>query len=397
MILHMDMDAFFASVEQRDSPALKNKPVIISGHSKRSVVSTASYEARKFGIHSAMPVFMAQRLCRDLIIIPGNMEKYKSESGKIMKILAKFSPFVEQASIDEAYMDLTGLNRLFGSPENIATTIKKNIEEQLALTCSIGIAPVKFLAKIASDMNKPDGLTIISEDQMTSFITCLPIGKISGIGKQAAKQMEALQIKTLGDIRQYPLSVLNAKFGKAGSRILELSNGIDHSTVNPERIRKSISSETTLEDNIIDFEDIKRILLDRSQIVGTLLRKKGLVCKNISIKIKLSDFSQITRSRKLETPVSSSSAIFNEALALFKKIHLTKKIRLAGVGVSALQDKNMPSQMLLLPIENASKNQWESVDTAVDCISEKFGPHIIKKASLNSKHKGRIDETSHSD
>lgn len=381
----MDMDAFFASVEQRDHPTLKNKPVIISGRSKRSVVSTASYEARKFGIHSAMPVFMAQRLCRDLVIIPGNMEKYRCESGKIMKILAGFSPFVEQTSIDEAYMDLRGLNRLFGSPENIAATIKKNIEEHLGLTCSIGIAPVKFLAKIASDMNKPDGLTLISEDRMMSFIEGLPIGKISGIGKQAAKQMETLQIKTLGDIRQYPLSVLTAKFGKAGARLLELSNGIDQSKVTPEHIRKSISSETTLEDDTIDFEDIKRILLDRSQIVGALLRKKGLVCKTISIKIKLADFSQITRSRKLDTPVSSSSAIFNEALDLFKKIRLTKKIRLAGVGVSGLQDKNMPSQMSLLPIENTSKDQWESVDTAVDCISEKFGPHIIKKASLNLK------------
>lgn len=388
MILHIDMDAFFASVEQRDNPALKNKPVIISGHSKRSVVSTASYEARKFGIHSAMPVFMAQKLCRDLIIIPGNMKKYRSDSEKIMKILSGFSPLVEQASIDEAYMDLQGLNRLFGSPENIAKTIKKNIYEQLTLTCSIGIAPIKFLAKIASDMNKPDGLTIISEEQMESFISGLPIRKIAGIGKQAMKQMETLQIKTLADIRRYPLSLLTAKFGKIGARLLELSNGIDHSKVNTEHVRKSISSETTLEEDIIDFEDIKRILLDRSQIVGTILRKKGFVCKNISIKIKLSDFSQITRSKKLDTPVCSSSAIFNEALALFKKIRLNKKIRLAGVGVSSLQDKHMPSQMSLLPIEEQSKNQWESVDTAVDSISEKFGPHIIKKASLNSKHKG---------
>jgi DNA polymerase-4 len=351
------------------------------------VVSTASYEARKFGIHSAMPVFMAKKSCRDLIIVPGNMKKYKKASEKIMQILYGFSPFVEQASIDEAYMDLKGLSRLFGSPEDIAKTIKKNIYEHLSLTCSIGIAPIKFLAKIASDMNKPDGLTIIHEDQMKSFIDGLPVRKIPGIGQQAMKQMKTLQIKTLGDIRRYPLSVLTAKFGKTGTRLLELSNGVDHSRVETEHIRKSISSETTLEEDIIDFEEIKCILLDRSQIVGTLLRQKGLVCKNISIKIKLSDFSQITRSKKLDIPVSSSSAIFNEAVSLFKKIRLNKKIRLAGVGVSSLQDKNAPSQMLLLPIENKSKHQWESVDTAVDSISEKFGSHIIRKASLNPKQR----------
>lgn len=383
MILHIDMDAFFASVEQRDRPDLKNRPVIVSGQSRRSVVSTASYEARKFGIRSAMPVFMAKKLCPDLVIVPGNMKKYKNDSEKIMVILSKFSPYVEQASIDEAYVDLQGMNRLFGSARQIAMEIKKHIYAQLSLTCSIGIAPVKFLAKIASDMKKPDGLTIIEKDQVIPFINSLPIHKIPGVGKQAMQQMEQLKIKTLGDIRPCPLSILTAKLGKAGARLLELSNGFDHSTVDIFHERKSISSETTFEEDMIDFDDIKRALLDRSQIVGSQLRKKGLMCKNISIKIKFSDFSQITRAKKLDTPICSSAAIFNEAVSLLKKLILTKKIRLAGVGVSSLQDKNTPSQISLWSDEDKSGKSWESVDSAVDCISEKFGQGIIKKASLN--------------
>ncbi len=393
MILHVDMDAFFASVEQRDNPTLQKKPIIVSGHSKRSVVSTASYEARKFGIHSAMPVFTAKKQCPNLIIVPGNMKKYREDSAKIMKILSGFSPFVEQASIDEAYMDLHGLKRLSGSPEKIARKLKKTIFDQIGLTCSIGIAPIKFLSKIASDMDKPNGLTIIPKEQVKSFISDLPIQKVPGIGKNAMKQMEILQIKTLGDIEQFSLAVLTAKFGKIGARLLDLSKGIDTTQVNIQNKRKSISSETTLEKDISNFEDIKRILLDLSQIVGATLRKKNLICNNVSIKLKFSDFSQITRSKKQETPICSSTAIFNEALTLFKKVRLNKKIRLAGVGVSSLKDKNTPTQQTLLPFNDTSKEQWESVDSAVDCISEKFGSHIIKKASLNPQRgKGVADE-----
>ncbi len=388
MILHIDMDAFFASVEQRDHPELRNKPIVVSGHSKRSVVSTASYEARKFGIHSAMPVFMARQRCKNLIIVSGNREKYKSDSNKIMNILSSISPLVEPVSIDEAYIDIKGLKRLYGSPEDIAEKIKKRIYTQLGLTCSIGIAPVKFLSKIASDMNKPDGLTIILEEQVERFITGLPIKKVPGIGKTALKQMENLQIKTLGDIRQFSLPVLTKKFGKMGGRLLDLSNGIDSSRVDTRSIRKSISSETTLANDISDFESIKQILLDRAQVVGATLRKKELTCSNIFIKLKFSDFSQITRSRKLDEPVCSSSAIFDQALSLFGKIRLNKKIRLAGVGVSSLKGKDAPVQLSLLPDDNPKKKQWESVDFAVDSISEKFGTYAVKKASLNKAKKG---------
>jgi len=377
------MDAFYAAIEQRDNPKLKDRPVIVSGNSKRSVVSTASYEAREFGIGSAMPVFKAKQKCAHLIIVPGNMQKYRADSKKIMEIISQFSPLMEQVSIDEAYVDIKGCERLFGSPEDIARSIKKNIYNNVSLTCSVGIAPIKFLAKIASDMNKPDGLTFIKKSQVKNFIFDLPIQKVPGIGKSAMKAMKTLQIKTLGDINQFTLSILTRKFGKMGQRLLELSNGVDSSKINTNYTRKSISSETTLSKDIFDLETIKQKILSRSQSVGRDLRKKNLMCKNVFIKLKFSDFSQITRSRKLDSSICSSTAIFNEALALVKKVNLKKKIRLVGVGVTALKDKNTPKQMLLLQDLDKQKRQWESVDVAVDSISEKFGTHIIKKASLN--------------
>lgn len=383
MILHLDMDAFFAAIEQRDNPALKGKPVIISRDHARSVVATASYEARRFGIHSAMPVFQAKQRCKHLEIVPGNMEKYKITSKLIMDILSQFSPVVEQVSIDEAYVDIQGCDRLFGSPEQIGYAIKNKIFTDLTLTSSVGIAPIKFLSKIASDMNKPDGLTIIETSQVEQFIHTLPIEKVPGVGKRAANQMALLQIKTLGHVQQYPLSILTQKFGSMGKRLLELSCGIDSSVVNNSYVRKSISSETTMAKDISDFQTVKQMILDRSQTVGRQLRKKNLVCENIFIKLKFSDFSQITRQKKLNEAISSSSAIFNEALSLYSTIQLKKKIRLVGVGVSALKDKDTPIQMSFMTQDSQHNKQWDSVDKAVDCICEKFGTHLVKKASLN--------------
>lgn len=387
MILHIDMDAFFAAVEQRDNPELQNKPVIVSGSSPRSVVTTASYEARKFGIGSAMPVFKAKEKCDHLEIVPVNRQKYVTESRKIMQVLSKFTPLVEPLSIDEAYLDITGCQRLFGSFHDIAGTIKKEIYNEVALTCSIGMAPLKFLAKIASDMNKPDGLTIIDAAQVPEFINQLPIARVPGIGKRSMKQMLSLQITYLGDVKKYPLPVLQKKLGKMGKRLLELANGIDQAGVEPSRARKSISSERTLSTDIAAPEAVKKVLLAQSQTVGRTLRKKQMICQSVSIKLKFTDFTQITRSCKCPSPVSSSSAIYHHAVELFEKVKLKKKLRLIGVGVSALKDKHTPVQMLLIPDEEVSEKQWESVDKATDSIYEKFGRNSINKASLKETGK----------
>ena len=382
MILHIDMDAFFASIEQRENKELQGKPIIVSGNSKRSVVSAASYEARKFGIYSAMPVFMAKQKCPDLIIVRGSMRKYANYSDRIMEILHKFSPLAEKISIDEAFLDIKGSTRLFGTPEKIGYKIKKRIKNEIDLSCSIGIAPLKFLAKIASDIDKPNGLTIIKENQVMQFISKLPIQKVPGVGKTTMKNMEILQIKTLGDINKYNIKILNKKFGKMGYRLLELANGIDKSIVKTDNMRKSISNEKTLLKDTFDFQIIKQILLGSAQSVGRTLRKKNLVCQNVFIKLKFSDFSQITRNKKLNSPICSSTDIFDKALDIYKKIKLKKKIRLAGVGVMDLKNKNNHGQLELFCDKNKKKENWEYVDKAVDIISEKFGNDIVKKASL---------------
>lgn len=389
MILHVDMDAFFASVEQRDNPELKGKPVIVSGHSKRSVVSTASYEARKYGIHSAMPVFRAKQLYPHIIICPGSRDKYAADSRRIMDILRRFSPLVEPVSIDEAYVDVHGCEKLFGAPEEIAFKIKEAVFKELALTCSIGLAPVRFLAKIASDMNKPDGMTLIRRRDMEKVILNLPIGKVPGVGARALKQMESLQIKTLGDVRRFDPDLLNRKFGKMGTRLYQLCRGIDDRSIGTRTVRKSISSETTLADDIYDPTAVKKILLAHAHRVGNDLRKRNWICRHVTIKIKFSDFSQITRGRKAMHWISSSNAIFDEAAALFDTVKIKKKIRLLGVGLSDFKHKSEPVQMSLLPNQGDKINkQWESVDAAVDSVLSKFGDNVVQKAVLTHKPGG---------
>jgi DNA polymerase IV len=400
MILHIDMDAFFAAVEQRDNPDLRNRPVVVCGSSPRAVVSTASYEARQFGIHSAMPLFQARQRCRHLVVVPGRMAAYAAESRKIMEILSRFTPLVEPVSIDEAYLDVTGCETLFGPPPVLAQKIKQAVFSTLSLTCSIGIAPVKFLAKIASDMNKPDGLTVIAGEQVQEMIRHLPIKKVPGVGSQAMIRMAALNIRTLGDVQRFDPDLLVKKFGKFGHRLYQLCRGMDDARVSPGTPRKSISSETTLDADISDFSSAKDILLALAARVGRDLRKKGLVCCSVFIKVKFCDFTLITRTRKTDDPVCATEAIFHQALRLFRQVPLKNKIRLLGVGVSHLQSENTPGQLdLFAPAGHDTRKQWETVDRALDRICEKFGRDMVVPAVLNPQGKdpltkgGRMDQT----
>ena len=384
MILHIDMDAFFAAVEQRDNPELRHRPIVVCGNSPRSVVSTASYEARQFGIHSAMPLFQARQRCPHLVVVPGNRKKYAAASRKIMDIISRFTPLMEPVSIDEAYADVTGCTTLFGPAPVIARKIKQTIVNDLALTCSIGIAPVKFLAKIASDMNKPDGLTHITREQMPDVIQNLPIQKIPGVGRQAMAQMTALNIQTLGDIQRFEIRVLTRKFGKFGHRLFQLSRGIDNDRIQTGTVRKSISSETTLETDISDADAARSVLLSLAVRVGRELRQKQLICHSVFIKIKFSDFSQITRTRKIQNRTCSTEAIFQQAWDLFQQVTIRRPIRLLGVGVSHLQSRDVPVQLELIVLpEQDSVRQWESVDRAMDRIYEKFGRDMVTPAVLN--------------
>ena len=386
MILHVDMDAFYASVEQRDNPELRGKPVVVGGDSKRSVVSAASYEARKYGIRSAMPIFKARQECRNLCIVPVNMKKYKDESRKIMEIFTAYSPLVEQTSVDEAYIDISGCKRLFGDHKKIIIDIKNRIKKERSLTCSIGAAPIRFLAKIASDINKPDGIFIIEQNMMQDFVKNIDIKRIPGVGKKAYEQMKILNIKKLGDIQKFSTEMLKKKFGTFGPRLVEYANCIDpvkiDSSANPVRKRKSISSESTFSQDTTDIEIIKKNLLLHAKDVGMQLRKKNYMTNNVSIKFKFSDFSQVTRQKTFNTPTSSTQSIYREALSLLEKIEITKKIRLIGVNVACLDKSIEHYQMELLDEVQENSEKWESVDKTIDLISEKFGHGIIKNASL---------------
>ena len=385
MILHIDMDAFYASVEQLDDPRLKNKCVIVGGTSNRGVVSAASYEARQFGIHSAMPIYQAKQKCPHGIFVFPRMGRYKEVSKKVMTLLKEFSPLVEPVSIDEAYVDITGCQRLFGEPQEIAGEIKRKIKETVNLTCSVGVAPSKFLAKIASDLNKPDGLTLILPDQVPEFIDSLPIKKVPGVGKKMYRQLELLGIQTLGDVQRLPEKSLRKHLGKFGKRLRELSSGSDDSRVTPHAPHKSISSERTLAADTRDIRLLKRYLLSQSGEVARQLRKAGVRAKTITIKIKDADFKTITRRTTIAIPTQSSKTIYKNAARLMDDYKITKKIRLIGVGTSGFSSVTASVQMSLFDTHTAPGDDWEKVDKALDSIGKKFGTDVVGRASLKDR------------
>ncbi|MBN1932805.1 MAG: DNA polymerase IV [Desulfobacterales bacterium] len=382
MIIHIDMDAFYASVEQLDNPDLKGKCLIIGGTSYRSVVSTASYEARKYGVHSAMPIYQAKQRCPQAIFLPPRMERYKEISNQIMFLLNGFSPLVEPVSIDEAYVDITGCSKLFGGPEKIAVEIKKKIKACLQLSCSVGIAPNKFLAKIASDLNKPDGLTLIMPHIALEFIESLPIQKVPGVGQERNRILARMGIRTLGDVKNYPLDMLFKKLGKYGKRLLELSYCIDNSPVSPLSPNKSISSEHTLFEDTSDVRLLNRYLLIQAEEIGRDLRRLNMRAKTITLKIKHADFEQVTRSLTVDCPTKSTVTIYKLAQKILSRYKIIKKIRLVGLAASNLVSADLPVQMDLFKTEQRQGRKWEKVDRAIDVITRKYGKDIIKRASL---------------
>ena len=379
------MDAFYASVEQLDNPWLKGKCVIVGGTSNRGVVSASSYEARRFGVRSAMPIFQARQKCPEGVFIPPRMERYKEVSKKIMTILQEFSPQVEVVSIDEAYMDISGGQRLHGDPEMVAMDIKNKIKEKLGLTCSVGVAPGKFLAKVASDMDKPDGLTIIWPQQVNQFIETLAVQKVPGVGKKTFLQLESMGIKTLGDVKKFPEKMLLDRLGKFGQRLIELASGRDHSTVTPWSPHKSISSERTLGEDTDDKKLLNKYLLKQSEEIARQLRKANVKAKTITLKLKHADFKQFTRSKTIDTPTQSSETIYRYAVRLLDDYRLTQKIRLVGVGTSGFKSTDRPVQLNLFDRVKESDQTWEKVDRTVETITKKFGRDAIKRGTLSEK------------
>jgi len=372
------MDAFFAAIELLDNPSLKGKLVIVGGCTDRGVVSTASYEARRFGIRSAMPMFKAREKCPEGIFLPVNKDRYKQVSKKIMDILEDFTPLVEQASIDEAYLDVTGSEALFGNAKEIARHIKARINEETGLTCSIGIAPNKFLAKVASDMHKPDGLTIISTDEVDTFLSGLPVERIPGVGKRTIEGLRHYGVKTVGDLTRFSEEQLIRWFGTFGSRLHELGNGRDDSEVVPGREVKSLSSEETLQRDTEDLAYLRLKVRSHAGKVAWRLRQGGLKGRTITLKIKFEDFSEMSRSRTITYCTDSTKIISDSTIELLLDSPLKRKVRLIGVAVSSLEGSGKESQTSLF-MEGGKNEKDQKVDKAMDEIIEKFGGKVIKK------------------
>ncbi|NVM25918.1 MAG: DNA polymerase IV [Desulfobacterales bacterium] len=377
-ILHIDMDAFFAAIEVLDNPPLGGKPVIVGGSTNRGVVSTASYEARRFGVYSAMPIFKARKKCPEGIFLPVRMERYKEVSKKIMDIVKDFTPLVEPVSVDEAYLDITGSENLLGSPGEIAGHIKDRIGKETGLTCSIGIAPNKFLAKVASDINKPDGLTIISADEVDTFLSGLPVEKIPGVGKRTVERLRHYGVKTVGDLKRFSKEQLIGWFGSSGSRLHELANGRDCSEVIPEREIKSLSSEETLPSDTKDTAYLTELLRSHADDVAWRLRREGLKGRTITLKIKFDDFSEMSKSRTIDYPTDSTKIISDSAIELLLNYPLRKKVRLIGVAVSKLRESREGYQMDLFGEWQAQEKE-QRVDETMDEIKRRFGKRMIKK------------------
>jgi DNA polymerase IV len=382
MILHVDMDAFYASVEQLDNPQLKGRCVIVGGTGGRGVVSAASYEARAFGVRSAMPIFQARQRCPQGVFIHPRMDRYREVSDEVMAVLQEFSPLVEQVSIDEAFMDLGGTERLHGPPANLARTLKKRILGAVHLTCSVGVAPNRFLAKIASDFKKPDGLTVVHPDQAADFIDRLPIGKVPGVGPKTQPKVAEFGIRFLGDVRKFPEPTLASIFGSYGRRLLELSRGIDPTPVTPDAPAKSVSSECTLEKDTCEPAALNRCLLEQAEEVAAGLRSEGVKARTVVLKIKHADFRLCTRRTTFAPPTQSSKELYRQARRLLDEYRLTQKIRLIGLGATGFVPANAPQQQELFAGEERSRDGWEKVDRTVETIKSKFGDKVIQRATL---------------
>lgn len=342
-ILHIDMDAFFAAVEQREHPEWRGKPVIVgSGPYERGVVSTASYEARRFGVHSAMPSREAYRLCPHGIFTPGNHQLYSEVSAQIFDIFYRYTPFVEGLSCDEAFLDVYGSYKLFGSAYEIGEKIRKAIRDELHLTASVGVATNKFLAKLASDMNKPDGITVVPTHprEIQRFLAPLPVRSIFGVGGMLSKELVRIGISTIGDLQIVPLQTLISFLGESTAHHLRsLAFGLDEREVVNERVEKSISREYTFGNNEIDVEVIRRVLLELSSDVGQQLRAANKYATTVKLKLRWSDFKTITRQRTLPLPICDDFSIRDTALDLFLQQDLSAPVRLIGIGVAGLLDE----------------------------------------------------------
>ena len=377
-ILHADLDAFFASVEQRDQPGLQGKPVIVGGHLyERGVVSAASYEARSYGVRSGMPLGMAHHLCPRGIFLPADFTKYREVSEQVLQILRSFSPLVEPVSLDEAFLDVTGCELLFGDAVEMARSIRRRVREQCGLAISVGVASNKAVAKIACSLGKPEGLVVVPSGWEKAFLEPLPIGKLWGVGPKTEERLRRLRATTIGQFAAWPAEEAARLLGETGRWLHQLANGVDLRPVVPWTPPKSVGHEITFPQDVLDFLAVKKQLLGIADVVGSRLRAEGFRGRIITLKVRYPDFLTITRRKTLPIRTASSQAIYEAALELFQ-LDMGCSWRLVGIYVSGFDS----SQGEQLPFSALSYLRVEAVERVVDDIRHRLGEHAIMRAAL---------------
>jgi DNA polymerase-4 len=385
-ILHVDMDAFFASVEIRRRPELRGKPVVVGG-GHRGVVAAASYEARRYGIRSAMPMTQALRRCPRAVVLPPDRAAYQEASARVMTMLRDVTPLVEPLSLDEAFLDVAGVVRVYGRPGAIAAAIRARVAAELQLTCSVGVAPSKFIAKLASARCKPDGLLVVPAARVLDFLHPLPVTALWGVGARTAEPLRRLGVTTVGDLAAVPGDTLRRAVGAAAAQHLAaLASGNDPRPVSTDDVEKSISSDRTLDVDLTAEADVGRELLRLSDDVGRRLRARGMVARTIGIKIRFADFRTVTRVRTLPTCTDATTLINATAVELYRGLQLDRpRIRLVGVKAENLQSGNSVAEQLVLDLpsaQSAEPRRGAGIDTVLDTARRRFGAGAVQPGSL---------------
>jgi DNA polymerase-4 len=376
-ILHIDMDAFFASVELLDRPELRGLPVIIGHPDGRSVVTSATYEARKFGVGAAMPVSRALRLCPQAVIVPPNYAAYAHYSAEVMRIFSDVTPLVEQLSIDEAFLDVSGARRLLGSPSAIAARVRERVQRETGLTCSVGVAASKFVAKMASTRAKPDGVLVVPKGDTLAFLHPLPIRTLWGVGPSTEESLRRLGLATIGDIAEIPIGALRSAVGNAGAaKLQQLAHGHDPRSVETTRIEKSIGHEVTFHTDISDVDRLRVELLRLADKVAVRLRERGWVARTIGLKVRWTDFTTISRSHTLPEPTSVGRRLHEEAVAMLEALRPLQPVRLVGIRAEHLSPAG-DGALLWDPDED-----WREAENSVDAVRKRFGSTALAPASL---------------
>ena len=381
-ILHADLDAFYAAVEQRDDPSLRGKPVLVGGSARRGVVASCSYEARTFGIHSAMPMAEALRRCPKAIVVRHSMERYALASQMFFGILGDFSPEVEGLSLDEAFLDVTASERLLGDGPTIGRAIKRRVNDELRLVASVGIAPIKFAAKIASDIDKPDGLRVVPPENLLGFLHPLPVGRLWGVGDSTRQVLASMGLSTIGDVARYPEAALIARLGSiTGPHLAALARGEDSREVIAEHDPVSFGHQETFDDDHEDKGELAVILLDQADRVAHRLRAAELRARAVVLIVKYDDFRQITRRTTLDAPTSDGGVLACTAIGLLEKVSIEPRkggrVRLCGISATQLEPRDAPRQ---LGFDEAARARGERLGDTIDKVAGKFGKAAIRRA-----------------